>query len=234
MSVGLPRAEAILEGAGDRKTLQSWIARPVAGFYAMQGRFDEARELLANARVVMEELARTLEARVLAFWTGPLELLSGDPAAAEREYRAACEYLQSKGEKGWLSTLAAMWAETLYQQDRLDEAAAAVLLSRETSTSDDYDAQALWRWAEAKLLARRGEFAEAEELGREAVAIIDRTDEVNHHALLRLGLAEVLWLAERPEEARSQAERALELYEQKENDVMAERVRKLLAEQTVP
>jgi len=230
LSTGLPRVEAMLRDAGEDKWLESWALRPIAGFYGMQGRLDEARELLARARLILEELGLPLDLATLAFWSGPVEVLAGDPAAAERELAIACEELQARGETGWLSTMAAFHAEALYLVGRFDDAEAAVRLSREASTSDDYNAQALWRSAEAKLLAQRGQLDEAERLAREAVATIDRIDEVNHHANVRMGLAEVLRLAGRPDEAREVLEEALARYEQKGNDVMAEKARALLGE----
>ena len=230
VSTALPRVERLLGRAESNTWVEAWLMRIVGGFYGLQGRFDEGRELMAHARSTLEDLGRPLDVSTMAFWTGPLEMLAGNPAAAESELGAACDVLDAAGERGWLSTLAAMHAEALYALDRLDDAEAATRRSREAATSDDYDAQALWRSTQAKVLARHGDFAEAEELAREAVAIIDRTDEVNHQANLRTSLAEVLRLAGRADEARSELERALELYEQKENRVMAGRTRALLDE----
>jgi class 3 adenylate cyclase/tetratricopeptide (TPR) repeat protein len=230
LSAGLPRVEAMLRDAGANKWLESWAIRPVVGFYAMQGRFEEARELLARARSILEELGLPLDIYTLGFWSGPLEVLAGDPAAAERELATGCEGLEASGETGWLSTMSSLHAEALYLLGRFEEAEAAVRLSRDASTRDDYNAQALWRSAEAKLLARRGQFDEAARLAREAVATIDRIDEVNHHANVRMGLVEVLRLAGRPDEARDVLEEALARYEQKGNEVMASRARALLDE----
>jgi tetratricopeptide (TPR) repeat protein len=230
LSAGLPRVEAIRQSAHEDKWLEAWSIRPVAGFYAMQGRFDEGRELLASSQAILEELGRPLDVITLAFWNAPLELLAGNPEPAERVLRSACEALEERGEKGWLSTLAALHAEALYILGRLDEAEPAVRLSRDTATSDDYDAQALRRCAEAKLLARRGQFEEAVRLAQEAIDQIDRTDEVNHHAQVRMGLVEVLRLAERPDEAIPVLEQALACYEQKGNVVMAARARALFDE----
>jgi tetratricopeptide (TPR) repeat protein len=193
----------------------------------MQGRFDEARALLAQARSVMEEMARPLEAQVLAFWSGPLEMLADDPAAAERDYREACEHLDSIGERGWLSTMAGLWADSLYALDRLDDARAAARLSRDATTRDDYNAQALWRCAEAMLLAREGSFDEAEALAREAIEFIDRSDELNNSAHVVLGLVEVYRLAGRTDEAIRVLDDAIGRFERKGNAVMTERSRGL-------
>jgi class 3 adenylate cyclase/tetratricopeptide (TPR) repeat protein len=230
LSEGLPRAEALMASAGDDKWLEAWSIRSVAGFYAIQGRFDEARELLARARSILEELGRPLEAATLAFWSGPLEQLAGDFLAAEREVAAACDALEARGEKGWLSTMAGHLGDVLYDQGRIDDAAAAAARSRNAATEDDRNAQAIWRFVEAKVLARRGRFDEAEVLAREAIAIIDRSDELNNQAIFRMGLVEVLRRSERTDEAIEVLEQALVRYEQKGNLVMTDATRSLLDE----
>jgi tetratricopeptide (TPR) repeat protein len=230
LSEGLPRLEALLEGARGKKALEASAIRPVAGFYGMQGRFDEARELLAQARAIHEELASPFDLRTLAFWTAPLELLAGDPASAEDELRSACEFFQVGGEQGLLSTLAAFLAEALYVQGRFDETRRWVDVSRETATSDDYDAQAWWRSVEAKLLAQRKEYDEAEAVAREAIEFINRSDELDNQAHLQLSLVEVLRLAGRHEDAIQALDEAIARFEQKGNLVMSERSRALREE----
>ena len=224
---GLARMEAMLEGVRGKKGLEASALRSVAGFYGMQGRFDEARELLAQARAIHEELASPFDQRTLAFWTAPLELLAGDPASAEAELRAACEFFQAGGEQGLLSTLAGFLAEALYVQGRFDEAQGWVDVSREAATSDDYDAQAQWRSAEAKLLAQRGEFGEAEAVARKGIEYINRSDELNNQALIQLSLVAVLRLAGRYGDAVEALDGAIERFEQKGNIVMTERSRAL-------
>jgi tetratricopeptide (TPR) repeat protein len=229
-SEALPRAEAIAESARGDKWVEAWAFRPLAGFYARQGRFEEARELLARARANLEELGRTLDVSTLAFWTGPLEVLAGNPETAERELRAGCAALEAAGEKGWLSTMAGVHARVLCALDRVEEAEAAARLSREAATSDDYNAQSIWRHAEAVVLARRGRFEEAESLAREAVTMAERNDELENHAEVRMGLVEVLWRAGKRDDALATLAEALALYEQKGNPVMIERARALLDE----
>ena len=230
VSVGLPRAAAIAESAGTVKWGKAWASRAVVGFYGMEGRFEEARELAARASSILKELGRPIDLYTMAFWSAPLELLAGDPLAAEREAAEACDGLEAAGEAGFLSTMATLLAEALYAQGRLDEAEAAVQRSREVATSDDFNAQAAWRAGQAKILARRGEHEEAERLAREAIEIIDRSDELSHQGDFRVGLAEVLQLAGRTDESIPVLEEALERYEQKEFRVAADTTRALLAE----
>jgi class 3 adenylate cyclase/tetratricopeptide (TPR) repeat protein len=230
LSEALPRAEAHLESVRGQQELEASAVRPVAGYYGMLGRFDEGRELLARARAIHEELASPMGLHTLAFWAPPLELLAGEPAAAEEELRSACEFFQTSGEQGLLSTLAAFLAQALYVQGRFDEARPWVDLSREMATSDDYDAQARWRLAGAMLLAQGGEFDEAEAVAREAIELIGRSDELDNQAHVQLGLVEVLRLAGRYEDAIEALDGAIERFERKGNVVMIERTRGLREE----
>ena len=230
----LPRVEALLESARDEKGLTAWAIRPVAGFYAIQGRFDEARDLLAEARAILHELGRTVDIQTLAFWTGPLELLAGNPAEAERVTREACEFLEAAGERGWLSTMAGLHSSALYDLGRLEEAEAAALQSREAATSDDANAQAGWRAALAKVLARKGEHEEAERLVEEAVTFTGRTDELDNQGYLYLDSGEVYRLAGNAEKGEAALREALSRFEQKGNAVMTERTRAFLAGLAAP
>jgi class 3 adenylate cyclase/tetratricopeptide (TPR) repeat protein len=227
LSEGLQRAESLLESMRGQKELEAPAIRPVAGYYGMLGRFDEGRELLARARAIHEELGSPIGLHTLAFWTPPLELLAGEPEAAELELRSACEFFQASGEQGLLSTLAGFLGEALYVQGRFDEARRWVDVSRETATSDDYDAQARWRSVEAKLLAQRKEYEEAEAVAREAIDVINRSDELDNQAHMQLALVEVLRLAGRDEEAIEALDDAIERFERKGNVVMIERSRAL-------
>ena len=87
----------------------------------------------------------------------------------------------------------------------------------------------LSRQARAKVLARRGEHAEAERLAREAVAIGATTEHLNAQGDANADLAEVLLLGGKADEAAAALEQALDRYERKGNLVMARRMRDRLA-----
>jgi tetratricopeptide (TPR) repeat protein len=76
----------------------------------------------------------------------------------------------------------------------------------------------------AKVMARGGEFEEAERLAREAVAIASGTDFLDGHADALASLGEVLRLAGRAEESTAALQEALRLYEQKGNIAAAARL----------
>jgi len=88
--------------------------------------------------------------------------------------------------------------------------------------------------ARAKVLARQGKHAEAEEVARGALRAVSKTDHLNTHADTLMDLAEVLALANRQHEAVPSVQEALRLYEQKGNIVSRNKARKLLAELTSP
>ena len=72
-----------------------------------------------------------------------------------------------------------------------------------------------WRTARARILARRGELAEAEEMGRDAVVISSLTDASCHRARAHFALAEVLALAAKRAPARTEAAAARKLLREK-------------------
>jgi ATP/maltotriose-dependent transcriptional regulator MalT len=77
--------------------------------------------------------------------------------------------------------------------------------------------QVLCRSVQAKVLARRGDDERAEELAREAAAMVETTDFPDLQAQTLLSLAEVLRLGGSVEEARSLVDRAHALYAKKGN-----------------
>ena len=163
-----------------------------------------------------------------------VELWAGDPVAAVEFGTEGCRLLEELGERAWLSTAAGYLAQALYALDRLDEAEAWAGRSRDLGASDDLATQALWRQAEAKVLARRADAEEAERLAREAVAITEPTQELNARADSLLDLGAVLELIEKPQDARFAYARALDLYQRKGNVVMAERTRAQLSKTKPP
>jgi tetratricopeptide (TPR) repeat protein len=214
---GIRRVRAALEKIKGHPSWEARMARPLAGFLAMQGRFVEARAILEESIKSVEDLGLKLYASTAGFFTAPLELLAGRPEAAERELRTSCEALEAIGEKGWYSSLAALLAESLYVQGKYDEAQEWVAKAERAAGGHDLGAQSDTRAIRGKLLARRGSFAEAESLAMEAVKIANRTGELNHEGDSYFDLAEVLALAGRSEESADALRRAIELWERKGN-----------------
>jgi class 3 adenylate cyclase/tetratricopeptide (TPR) repeat protein len=202
-----------------------WLRAYQAGALAMLGRFDEARAILAEARAELAERGGgVLLANITAFavW---VELWGDDPAAAAEFGAAELRLFEELGELGFSSTAAGHLAQALYALDRLDEANASAVRAIQLGASDDTVTQMLSRQVRAKVLARRGEHADAERLVREAVAISAGTDALNWQGDANADLAEVLLLSGKPSEAAAALEQALDRYERKGNLVMARRMR---------
>ena len=230
VSEGIARCQAILAESGGDSLVGASVARYLAPLEARQGRFAEARELADRARATYEEFGMPLlgqAATVLAY--GDVEILAGDYEAAERELRKGWVALEEIGERGYSSSIAAFLGRALYGQGRLDEAEEIALTAQERAAADDVWSQALALGTRAKVLARRGSYAEGELLARDAVARVEATDATDLHGTALLDRATVLLLAGLDQEAASCAAGALELFERKGNEVAGGRAREALA-----
>jgi Tfp pilus assembly protein PilF len=85
----------------------------------------------------------------------------------------------------------------------------------------------MWRWARARVVARRGRTADALALAREAVAMLDSSDSLVLQGDARIALAEVAQAAGRTSEAAQAVREALSCYERKGDVVSAARARAL-------
>jgi len=221
----IPRCEEILSSAGADRTLDAGIRGILAGLNAMRGRFDEARELYAAGFAILEQLGLKLRMATRRTISGAVELLAGDPIAAERELRWGFERLDEMGERIDRPGIAAQLAEALYQQNRYDEAEHFVEISEEGVPS----ARVRYRFAvRAKLVARQGDMERATALAKAMVELAQREDNLNMHGHALMDLAEVLRLAGQTEESRRYVESALEVYDRKANAISAAAARAVL------
>jgi class 3 adenylate cyclase/tetratricopeptide (TPR) repeat protein len=229
----IARCEEILELGRGHGAIEVSTRAKIAGLEAMRGRFELARDLYLRCRAVGEEFGVGPVLAALPNYTGPIELLAGDPEAAERELRAGCRALEELGETSVLSTSEALLARTLEHAGQLDEAEEHTVLSERNASRDDLASQTTWRGVRARILARRGEFKRAQQLAREAVAIADRTDFLVWRGEALLDLGEVHRLAGDSASFVRAANDALRLFEAKGHVVLAERTRALLRESAV-
>ncbi len=214
-----------------REGRNHWLRANRAGALAMLGRFDEARAILVELRTEAAERGEGMQlATAMCMDSVDVELLAGDPAAAAELGEEGCKLLDELGEQSILSTAAGRLAQALYALDRLEEADAWAGRAADLGASDDAFTQMLWRQVRAKVLARRGEHAEAERLAGEAVAIGEETDMIDAQGDVYADLGEVLLLAEKTDGAAAALEQALERYERKGNRVSTQRAQTRLAE----
>jgi tetratricopeptide (TPR) repeat protein len=227
---GIRRCESLLEEVRDDRRSAAATMYPLAGLYAMTGRFDVARELLHSASRTLEDLGFVTLNSSFMQYDGFVEILAGNLAKAKERLEFGLERLEEMGEKAFVSSLAARLAEVLYQQESHDQAPRFVDRSEETAAPDDLAAQIAWRRVRAKLLATGGRLEDAETLARLAVSLAGKTDWSNDHAATCIALGEVLHKRGRPDEAEMAIREALALYEAKGNVVAVKGVHALLAE----
>ncbi len=217
----------LLEAEGDRKS-ESLILAVLGHLEAMRGQFDRARELYRRSRATLDELGVRLLAALTSLDSGWVEMLAGEPAAAERELRGDFDTLRLMGEQNYVSTTAAVLAEAIYRQGRLDEAATMTDYSKEVAAADDVSTQFLWRSVRGRILARRGETEEAERVAQEALRLISESDDLESRGQALLSLAEVLALSGRTAAAETRAVEAIEVWERKGDVVSAMQAREFI------
>ena len=226
----LRRLAEVRERAGDDQRVEAGVLLAEAELSAMLGRFDGVRQTIDRAEAILRELGLTLLALTSEEVRGAVEMLAGDPIAAERALRRTYEGLERLGERGFLSTTGAELAQTLYAQGRYDEAEHYASMSEEAGASDDIATQLPVRGVRAKVAARRGRWEGAEEVARAAVDLARPTDALTLRAEASIDLAEVLGLAGRTAEALSALEDAARLFDAKGNVASGSRARAVLEE----
>ncbi len=225
---GLEWLERLLRGEPENRTLDANLSGFVTLLEAMSGRFDEARLHIKESRALARDLGLIWQAGVQELLSGYVELLAGDPVAAERDMRAAGNVFRTIGEGWFLSTVAVDLPRAVYEQGRYDDAFALLEDIEKHPAPTDREWQVKRTGIPARLLARRGRLEEAERLAREGVALAADSEYVGLHADVLVDLAEVLRLAGRPEEAEATTADAVGLYERKGNVAGAARARDLV------
>lgn len=199
------------------------VLTELARLHAMAGEFDRARELNATARTEFVERMRTRRMRMfLAESTATVELLAGDPAAAEAALREALALGQQTNEHDHISQAAGRLSLLLVDRADGDSAEALDLaaLSAACAPADGVLAVALSRAASARAESTEGRHRRAAELAHAAVDVVPEAmpnlrGDVHHQ------LAQVLRRAGADEAARHAAAEALHCYRRKGNHASA-------------
>jgi class 3 adenylate cyclase/tetratricopeptide (TPR) repeat protein len=228
----IARAGQLLQTANGEPWAEAGILMPLSMIYAYAGRFAEARDAITRAQSVFRGSEAKITWANSANTAGIIDLIAGDPAASEHHLREAYERYRAIGEQGYLSTAAGLLAEALCAQGRLDEARQMTDEAQAAATPGDVDAQARWRAARAKVLARSGQFPAAQTLLDEAAALVLPTSWAALQGGILMARAEVDRLAGSPERAAASLRAALRIYEDRHATALADQATAALANLT--
>ena len=220
---GIRRCEELVQiSEGDRRS-QAVTLSALAHLRAMVGDFERAREDYRRGRATLEELGLRFDAALISIDSGPVELLAGDPVAAEAELRKDHEALDAMGERNYISSIAGLLAEALYRQGRFDDATSSAAFAEQVAAPSDVFSQHLWRGVRGKLLARHGAHDEGIALAASGVDQTRTSDDIEAQGNALMFLAEAQAAAGRDGEAVRSATEARTLFEAKGNVVSAAR-----------
>ena len=215
---GIRRCQDYLDEIGNHPRGQTLILQHMAGLYAMQDQVAMAQATLGRTEAHLEILGPTMTAT----GTEPgafIAMLADDPVTAEMHLRLGYESLNQMGEKGFLSTIAALLARAIVAQgeDRYAEASHLIEISLDAAAGEDLSAQIIGQGLSARILAASGRHAEAVALASSAVAMAAQTDLLSQHADALLDLAHALATSGRVADAHTAATQAFDLYQRKGN-----------------
>jgi class 3 adenylate cyclase/predicted ATPase len=217
----LERCEALLDAVRLDRIAEARFLPILGVLHAMKGDFDEGRRLYRRSQELVAELGRNMTVAASSQESSRIELLAGDPAAAEAELRRDYATLEAVDERYIRSTIAGLLAHVLFELGGNDDAAEFVTVASELAGDDDVFSQVIWRSAQARLVARRGDPDGAIPLAREAVSMAAAGAYLELEADARLHLAEVLSFAGRRDEETETLEEAAALYGRKGDLTMA-------------
>ena len=220
---GIDRCAELLLQYKDQRAVEAHMCHVLAHLHARLGAFDQARAFAIRCRAFYRD---TGQEGAFAFWGeihGDIEMLAGDPAAAEGFLREGVEVLEARGEPD--AALAALLARSICMQDRWGDAESYATLAASEAGSVFGP---MGKGSLARVRAHQGRVDEAEVLAREAVALLEGTDFLTDHADVLTDAADVFLIAGHAGEAADALTQALTLYEQKGDIVTPPRIQAML------
>jgi tetratricopeptide (TPR) repeat protein len=231
---GIARCEELIRmSEGDRRA-QAVTLAALAHLRAMVGDFDRARADYRRGREILDELGLRFDASLISLDSGPVEMLAGDPVAAEAELRKDYDALDAMGERNYISTTAVLLGEALYRQGRFADAAPYIAFCAEIAAPSDAFSQSRWRGLRGVLLAHDGAIDEGIGLAAAGTVESHASDDIECQGNALMFLAEAQALAGRHDEVARSAAEACALFEAKGNNVSAKRARDFAAAGMTP
>jgi DNA-binding SARP family transcriptional activator/tetratricopeptide (TPR) repeat protein len=212
------------EATGSQRVRAASLAL-AARLAAREGRFEEARSLIDDARELFGALGVEAAVTRVAEWTGEIEELADDLDAAARAYREGLDRAARAGDRALLAGFAYRLGRVLDARGDHDESGRLFLIPEEEIAQTA--PQVFWRSARARELARRGRIEEAVRLARAAVVRAQASDNLHLRCEGLEDLVHVLLAAGRPGEAIPIVEELVRLRERKGEPVAAAKARSL-------
>lgn len=213
----------------DSPAVEATSTRCQAVLEAFRGRAAAARRMIDSARRTVIELGLRHARLEVEQFAGIVELVVGDPAAAEPHLRKAYNGFRRMGLDADTAETAALLGRACLALDR-DAEADELCAESERLAGHALKASMGWRTLRAHLLSRGGDHDAARRVAEAAVGMAERTDALVDHGDACLTLAIVLAAAGNTAGARVAAEQAVGLYERKGAAALAEMARGIIAE----
>ena len=185
-----------------------------AGDEQAESRFRAWLATLSQSRSTFPDLGLRTTLASSTQISGMVEMLAGDPVAAEAEFRRGDEIFTEMGERLYRTTSAPLLARALFEQGRLDEADRYVTRAAEIA-GDDEASRSEWGAVRARLLSTAGEHEQAARLAQEVVDITAASGEPQQHGDALFDLGAVLHVAGGKEGARTALVAAEDVYRAK-------------------
>ncbi|OBH49958.1 hypothetical protein A5686_14895 [Mycobacterium sp. E2479] len=211
----------------DSPAVEATSTRCQAMLEAFRGRAAAARRMIDSARRTVTELGLRHAVLEVQQFAGIVELVVGDPAAAEPHLRQAYNGFRRMGLDADTAETAALLGRACLALDRGDEAD-ELCTESERLAGHALKASIAWRTLRARLLSRSNDHDEARRVAEAAVSVAEHTDALVDHGDACLTLATVLGAAGNVAGARAAAEQAADLYERKGAATLVERARLVL------
>jgi class 3 adenylate cyclase/tetratricopeptide (TPR) repeat protein len=225
----IARCEEILASDLGHRQSEAIVLCSLSTLLTLDGRFEEARAAYARARTLLEDLGAAVFAASTSLTSARVELLAGNPQAAERDLRRDYERLESMGELYFRPLVAALLAQVLFIRGAAEEAERFARVAEELAAQDDVELQALLRLLQAQVLVQQGSMADAIATAKEGVEILPTEAPVIRVEAL-LDLARLRGAAGDADGALNALEEAAELCRLKQMRVPAARAEALRAE----